>query len=293
MNDDICMIDKLYFFSVHAFFRAERTAYLEDKIKQLSLVVCKTHLNSLVIKKFLQYFHFRPLMLHCPNNRQIYQFHKVIHTDALSTDISTCKLWYAFFLLMKGDYTSTLSAVNEMLSTVAPFTLYFKLNDKDFSFTGTAEAKELYMDLFLNSRETTSHRAKRAWLTDFVIPISMFQAMPLAIQVELHFRNAKRYRSVTLSPFVCAYYLMFLCYHELHQNHERDRALHQLVDVSFDRAQCGGLQLYCLNIAGHCLYLAGKKMQARENFIWSLQFSQLNPSWENYNSAIHYLRHLF
>ena len=294
LNNDICMNYKLDLISRTTILQSEKSKKsLDGKLNQFSLVVCRTPLKSLLIKRLLQYLHIRSLMMHLPCNRQVYHLQKSIHNDNLSTDISTCKLWYAFFLLKKRDYMSTLSTVNEMLSNIAPFTLYFKMHTKDSFYLGSTEAKELYIDLFVDSRETISHRLKRAWLSDFVIPVSLVQAMPLAIQIEIHFCHAERHMCVPLSPFLCAYYLMFLCYHELHQYRERDRALAQLVDVSFDRAQCGGYQHHCFNIAGHCLYLAGKTIPARECFIWSLQVNQLNPALEKYNSAIHYLRHLF
>ena len=53
--------------------------------------------------------------------------------------------------------------------------------------------------------------------------------MPLAIQVEMRFCNDKE--GMKISPFTCAYHLMFLSYHELGQYGERDNALRLLIDT--------------------------------------------------------------
>ena len=43
-----------------------------------------------------------------PTNTDMYKLHRHANNDILSIDISTCKLWYAMVLLMKGDYTACL-----------------------------------------------------------------------------------------------------------------------------------------------------------------------------------------
>ena len=286
-NDEI-MMDKLYTLSCFAVI-PRSTSLLVEIIKLLS-VYSRTHLKSLLIKRLLQIVCIRSLMSFYPGNKSEYQLQKIVQNDTLSTDISTCKLWFAFLHLMKGNYTSALSTVNEMLSNITPFSLYAKPKEETFV---SAEAKELYKDMFLESRETILKRAKRAWLLDFVVDTEMFQFMPLAIQIELNFCNAIHRKSIYLSPFMCAYYLMFLCYHELHQYNERNRTLDELVNVAKDPIQCHDSQDHCLNIAGHCLYLAGIPDGALDKFMRSLQTGLVNPVDGKYNSAIHYIRHLF
>ena len=99
----------------------------------------------------------------------------------------------------------------------------------------------------------------------------MAHMMPLAIQIELLFNDHADYPAMHLSPYVCAYYLMFLCYHELHQYANRDRALRQLVDAANNRCQAGPCPYQSWNITGHCLFLAGDTTQAHDVFIRSYQ----------------------
>ena len=253
-------------------------------------VYCKTPLKDFVIKQYLQRFEIRGLTSLCPGNRKTYQFQKI--SKALSIDVSTVHLWHSFFLFVKGAYTETLITVNQMLSNITPFTLYFRPNDTDNHFSGSTEAKELYKDIFGESRKTISQRAKRAWLFDVQCFNDMSPIMPLAIQIELEM--CKHLRCVVeLSPFACAYYLMFLCYHELRQYDERDHALRQLLDVVNNPMQSGTIPYRNINIAGHCLFMAGKTTQARHFFIGSYKLTKFLPLHKTLNSAAFYLRRLF
>ena len=112
--------------------------------------------------------------------------------------------------------------------------------------------------------------------------------LPLAIQIELRFAD----RVIFVSPFIFAYYLMFLCYHELRHYDDRDRALRQLVEVVNNPQQHGSWQHHSLNIAGHCLLMAGKTSQARDMFIRSFRITMRNPPFYKYNSALHYLSYM-
>ena len=262
---------------------------------QLLSVVSKTHLKICFIKKSLQMLHIRLLLISaCPGNKELYQLHKFTNNDALSTDISTGKLWYAFYLLMRKDYTSTLSTVNQLLSNIAPFALYSCPCDNSDHW-GSTEAKEFYVDRFMDSEMTVETRLNTAWLMPFMVDKDMAHVMPLAIQIELLFNDHDHNRFMLLSPYVCAYYLMFLCYHELRQYDQRDRALQllQLIDVFNNAWQPGPLPYQSCNIIGHCLYLAGDTTQAQEFFIRSYQFTQDIPPYDKYNSALYYLQCLF
>ena len=259
----------------------------------LLAVGSKTHLKICFIKKSLQMHHIRALLISsCPGNKEVYQLHKLTHNDALSTDISTGKLWYAFYLLMRKDYTSTLSTVNQLLSNITPYALY-RCGCGNPDHWGSTEAKEFYVDRFIDSEITVENRLKTAWLRPFMVDKNMAHVMPLAIQIELLFNDHHNYLLMELSPYVCAYYLMFLCNHELHQYDNRDRALRQLVDVANTVWQSGPGPQESWNITGHCLFLAGDTTQAHEFFIRSYRLTKRNPPWDKYNSALHYLQCLF
>ena len=88
--------------------------------------------------------------------------------------------------------------------------------------------------------------------------------LPLAIQIESYLSFYK-YLPVNLSPFTCAYYLQFLCYHRMHQYDNRDHALQQLIELVNNKEQCGEPYTSWI-IAGHCLLLAGRTVQARHMF---------------------------
>ena len=115
----------------------------------------------------------------------------------------------------------------------------------------------------------------------------MSDSMPLGIQIELHFSDS----TLSLSPLTCAYYLQFLCYHEMHQYDRRDSALQQLIEPLYNPDS------YCIlndiNIAGHCLLLAGKRVQACDVFYSSYTASQRGPPEDKYNSALWYLQNCF
>ena len=85
---------------------------------------------------------------------------------------------------------------------------------------------------------------------------------------------------------------MFLCYHELRQYGERDRALRLLIDVVDDPGQHGAAWYHSLNIAGHYLLLAGQRDSAREMFIISYKVTQRHPPCDKYNSALYYLQNM-
>ena len=193
---------------------------------------------------------------------------------------------------MKKDYTSTLSTVNQILSNIAPFALY-SCPCCNSDHWGSTEAKELYVRRFIYSDITVENRLKTAWLGPFKVGKDMAHVMPLAIQIELLFHDHANWYSMELSPYLCAYYLMFLCYHELHQYDQRNRALRQLVDIANNARQSGPYQYHSWNITGHCLFLAGDTTQAREFFIRSYQATQLYPPYDEHNSALHYLKCLF
>ena len=220
-----------------------------------------------------------------PENRNAYKLRRLAHSDAASFDRSTCKLWYAMVLLMRTDYAACLSIVNDVLSQISPFTLYMSRD----TLLSSREPTSLYEHIYLQSDADVMERVRTSWLQDMCFYKNMLYNinLPLAVRVELSFCD--EIIGVHVSPFVFAYYLMFLCHHELHQCDERDCALGLLVDTVNNPEQCGPFN-HSLNIAGHCLLLAGQRDRARHMFIASNLFTQMQPPHHKYNAAVNYLQ---
>ena len=221
-----------------------------------------------------------------PGNRDAYKLGRLAHSDVKSFDISTCKLWYAMVSLMRTDYAACLRTVNDVLSRIPPYALYMS----DFTLLSSRESTSLYEHVYLQSDADVMERLRTSWLLNlnFYKDMSYNINLPSAVRVELSFCDEGL--GVRVSPFVFAYYLMFLCHHELHQFDDRDRALRLLLDTVNNPEQCGP---YCaLNFAGHCLLLAGRRDRAREMFIKSYLFTKTRPPLDKYNSALLYLHSL-
>ena len=185
-------------------------------------------------------------------------------------------------LLMKADYTDCLRTVNNVLSRIPPFALYMSGDN----IQSSDESKSLYGQIHKDSENDFMDRASTSWLMDLRFTKELLNNAPLAVHIELSFCDPRI--GVYISPFTFAYYLMFLCYHELRQDGDRDRALRLLVDVVDNPEQNGALFHHSFNIAGHCLLLAGQRDRAREMFILSYQFTK--GPFEKYNSALQYLQ---
>ena len=215
-----------------------------------------------------------------PGNRDAYKLGRLAHSDATSFDISTCKLWYAMVSLMRTDYAACLKTVNDVLSQIPPFGLYMS----DGRLLSSRESVSLYERVYLQSDADVVERLRTSWLLDlyFYKGMSCNINMPLAIYVELSVCHERL--GVWVSPFIFAYYLMFLCHHELHQIDDRDRALRLLIDTVNNPEQRGWLYHHSLNIAGHCLFLAGQRERAHEMFLRSYQATEGSPV-HKYNSA--------
>ena len=222
-----------------------------------------------------------------PENRDAYKLGRLAHSDAAWVNISTCKLWYAMVSLMRTDYASCLRTVNDVLSRIPPYALYMSHSH----LLSSRESASLYEHVYLQSDADVVERLRTSWLQDlwFDKDMSYNINLPPAVRVELSVCDEF---GVRVSPFVFAYYLMFLCHHELHQYDDRDRALRLLADTVNDPEQrgCGCEYHHSLNIAGHCLLLAGRRDRAREMFILSYQSTQRRPPYNKYNAAILYLQ---
>ena len=184
-----------------------------------------------------------------------------------------------------GNECLSLRIINKVLSNISPYALYY---------TGISlrhvseETKERYVDMFSNKDSRVTKRARRAWMFDLQIMPSHMDMVPAAIQVELILCDQNV--GMELSPFVCAYYLMFLNYCGLRQYGNRDRALRQLIDVANDPEQCGIRRWHSYNIAGHCLLSVGEVEQAREMFMLSYEHTLPQPAFHRHNSAQYYLQ---
>ena len=179
-------------------------------LKHILPISCKTDLKNLVVRKIQLHQNLKSLVPlgqdTCNKDAYILQ---QIATENNSYDISTGKLWCAIVLLKKSNYNSALSILNQVLSNIPPFALYEYAVD-DFE-------ECLYADKFMDSSSTAMQRAKQAWLTDIVFPKCMAEILPLGIQIELFFTSYIHSMYISLSPYTCVHYLIFLCYHGLGQ----------------------------------------------------------------------------
>ena len=255
-------------------------------LEQLLTIPCKSHLKSFLTKQLLLEKHVRSLVE--LNNSENRELHILVDNCPEACDLSSNNLWYGILLLKKGDYTSTLRIINQVLSFIPPFALH------DGYFQGNVdihESKRLYADKFLNSPCITIQRAKEAWLMPFLIPKCVNEMLPLAFQIEQHFVNNNTIR-LYISPIISAYYISFQCYHELGQYDNRDRALQQLINNMDTVAQRFYELAYVyrsFNIAGHCLLITGEIDQACEVFSKSRAMTKRHRAEDKQNSAHWYI----
>ena len=261
------------------------STFIDSDISRISSLTCKTPIKSFVLSflYFQKHLWMTTVISQRPENKDVFRLRKIVQKNTLSTDISTCKMWYALTLLLQKDYQSTLTSIDQILSNIPPFALYFSSN-----FRANDEAKGMYVEKFFDTESTTENRAKMSWLFDIVVGKDSAEFMPLGLQIELYFCDPKR--GVVVSPFTFAYYLMFLCHHELRQYDQRDRSLRQLVDVTNSTEQCGGWPYHSYNITGHCLLLAGDTYRAQDMFDRSYQWTRRERVYHKYNSAKCYLQ---
>ena len=216
-----------------------------------------------------------------------YCYRQIRLFDNLSIDIAAGKLWTAILFLMKADYNMALTTINELLSSIKPYALYCS-NKK---FVSNSENEVSYADKFINSGLEYCQIAKKAWLFDFCVPKHSTPTVPAAIQMELIHSPDE---VINISPFTCAYYLLFLCYHGLRQYDNRDRALMQLVEVVDNPEQYGNdsIRYRSYNIAGHCFWYVDKTDRARAMFLKSCEVEILNDdeNSKDNNAARHYLQ---
>ena len=251
---------------------------------------CKTSFKPIALKIFLLEKQIHSIIhTSAPGNKGAYQLCRTANNDTYSFDLSSSKLWCVISLYMKGSVLSTLHYVNKVLSSIPPFAIY--LNSRyPMKICSSNEAKQFYVNMFLDSGISMIQRARMAWMFDLYITCEMTNMVPLAIGIELCFHD-NCVLPLILSPFTCAYYLQFLCYHDLNQHNNRDRALQELIYIVYDKNRNGNPYV-SLNITGHCLLLSGRRDHAREMFLRSFLLTQ-RTKYHAYNSAIWYLQNCF
>ena len=215
-------------------------------------------------------------------NKYVHYHMALLSRNIFGTDVVGSKLWLATFLLQQGDYDGSLQNVNDVLSSIPPYALYYS-----GGIESGDDSKQLYVDRYCGRNTDILCRAKESWLFDMRITHSEYSFVPRAIQIELDHCDTRI--GVYISPFVYAYYLMFLCYHGLGQFGNRDRALRQLVDTSNDDERNGVFKHHSYNIVGHCMLIAGDVGMARDMFLQSAWFTQLSPVADKYNAVYKYL----
>ena len=204
------------------------------------------------------------------------------------TDIASSKLWLATFWYWRGDCYRALKIINDIFSAIPPYALYYTCKG---IHTGD-DSKQLYIDIYSVRNSNIICRANKSWLADMHITHREYSFMPHAIKIELE--HCDPAISVRISPFTYAYYLMFLCYHGLGQYDNRDRALHQLAETVQGEERCSLYKFYSLNIAGHCMLMAGYVEMGRYMFLRSarLTHKQKCKAWDKYNAAYAYLSYM-
>ena len=250
-------------------------------------VIYKTHLPSFAIRILLTHasIQLTYIPLQSVGNRTFYGPRRFLQSNVSGIDISTNRLWYSMLMTKCGDYLTSLRIVNKVLSNISPFALY---KTESSLRRVSNEIKQRYVDMFSSHDSHVKVRAKRAWMFDLQIMASHMDMVPAAIQIEL--LHCDKDLGVFLSPFVCAYYLMFLNYCGLRQYDNRDRKLRQLIDVVNDKEQCGLRRWHSYNIAGYCLLSVGETEQARDMFMRSYLFTLPDLLIHRCNSAQYYLQ---
>ena len=220
-------------------------------------------------------------------NKILYRPCRYMQSNIVGIDISTSRLWYAMILTTRGDYRLSLHILNTVLLSISPCTLYYGYKSGVGLRYIKDETKRRYVDKFHSDGNPITERARKAWMFDLVIMPADSIAVPPAIQIELSFCHQAG--GVRLSPYILAYFLMFLNYNGLRMFNNRNFALHQLVDAANSPEKWGNNQYHSYNIAGLCLFCLGKHDQAHDLFLKSLQCTSGFPH-HRHNSANYYLR---
>ena len=270
------------------YFSRGSTLSLEDLLVELRNLISKcvfnTSLPMMLVRYICSVITIRHLRRVPKGNKLQYSSIKSLHKNVFGVDIASNQLWLATFQLQHEDYHTALQNINSVLSSIPPCANYLVRVNNNSEFTNE------YTEMYQKSDVNVMKRAKKTWLFDLKISKEDFQRVPRAIQIELDLCDPTN--AICISPFTYAYYLMFLCYHELGQYDNRDRALRQLVDTANDQERRGLYIYHSYNIAGHCLLISGNTDAARDLFLKSAHFTQKSAIIDKENAAYHYLLYL-
>ena len=247
----------------------------------------RTHIPSFAMRVLLTHVSI-PLTyipLQTTVNKIIYVPRRFLLSNVSGIDISTCRLWYSMLMTKCGAYRLSLRIINKVLSNISPIALYYSGSSHRHV---SDETKHRYVEMFSGNDTRVTERARRVWMFDLLIMRRHMDMVPTAIQMEL--LHCDEHFGVTLSPFICVYYLMFLNYSGLCQYDNRDRALRQLIDVVNHPEHSGACIWHAYNIAGHCMLSVGKYRQARDMFMRSYELTLPLPALHRINAAQHYLQ---
>ena len=255
-------------------------------VRSASGVFLPSSLSELFFKRLYIFIAIRKLYnsVH-QGNKDVYYYMTSLSKNVYGTDLTSSKLWLATFWLQHGDYCRSLQTINDILSSIPPYALYYTGGIKTHDCF-----KQLYVETYCTQNTDTLNRAKEAWLLDMHISHREYSFVPRAIQIELEHCDPKG--GVHISPFTYAYYLMFLCYHGLGQYDNRNRVLPQLVDTVDDEERRSVFIEQSCNITGHCFLLAGNMEMARHMFLASARYTHSHHRshvHDKYNAAYKYL----
>ena len=169
-----------------------------------------TSLYILTIRQLCRLIVIRKLY-NASSNRYVHYHTHLLSRNVYGTDIASSKLWLATFLLQRGDYCRSLQNVNDVLSSIPPYALYYS-----FRIASGDDSKQLYIDRYCGRNTDIICRAKEAWLFDMRISLREYSFVSRAIQIELD--HCDPLVGISISPFTYAFYLLFLCYHGLGQS---------------------------------------------------------------------------
>ena len=224
----------------------------------------------------------------CRNgNKSRYNRIKYLENNFYGVDVTSSKLWLATFWLQQGDYSKALHNINDVLSAIPPYALYFSA----YSIQTNIDSRRRYNEMYCNYSSDLITKAREAWLFDLRMTQKDYDFVSRAIQIELYYCDPEI--GIFMPPMAYAYYLMFLCYNGMEQYDNRDYALSQLIDTVSDNERSLGFKSSAYNITGHCLLITGQLDMARSFFVQSTQFSRcLSSVFDKYNTAYIYLSHM-
>ena len=216
------------------------------------------------------------------------RYNHIMHLDknVYGGDVTSSKLLLATYWLQHGDYSKSLHSINDALSSIPPYALYYS-----GIIISNIESKCLYNDMYRNDDSDVTTIAREAWLFDIHMKKMDYGFVPRAIQIELYYCDPEI--GIYIPQMTYAFYLMFICYHGLEQYDKRDRALRQLIDTVSDSERSLGFRNSSFNIAGHCLLMTGQLDMARYFFTRSTRITQeISSVFDKYNAAYIYLSNM-